>query len=180
MANLSCDSDTPIRRSERIANLNHTNNMATFNAEQFERLLQAVSTYNARPGSFSNCTARFSGERSSTKVEEFIAAISTFKAVEKISDADAISGMPMILEGDAAEWWRGVKSKAEAFDDIIRMLREAFSPPKPSWRIYVEVFETKQQKNEATDIFIRKKRALLSQLHNVPAEADQIDILFGL
>ncbi|XP_036334492.1 activity-regulated cytoskeleton associated protein 2-like [Rhagoletis pomonella] len=154
--------------------------MTTLTNEQFERLLQAVNNSNSRPGSFSNCSARFSGERSCTKVEEFTAAISTFKSVEKINDADAISGMPMILEGDAEEWWRGVKSKAKTFDDIVCMLREAFSPPRPSWRIYVEIFENKQQKNESTDTFIRKKPALFSQLTNVPAEADQIDILFGL
>ncbi|XP_036322142.1 uncharacterized protein LOC118736151 [Rhagoletis pomonella] len=124
--------------------------MTTFTNEQFERLMQAVGQVNERPGSFSRCTARYTGERSSAKVEEFIAAIMTFKTVEKISDADAISGMPMVLEGDAAEWWRGVKSKANAFSDEIRMLREAFSPPKPSWRIYVEIFESKQQKNEVS------------------------------
>ncbi|XP_036334784.1 activity-regulated cytoskeleton associated protein 2-like [Rhagoletis pomonella] len=154
--------------------------MTQFTTEQFERLMQAVGHFNTRAGSFSNCTARYGGERESTKVEEFIAAVATFKAVEKINDADAIIGMPMILEGDAAEWWRGVQEKAKAFDDVVRMLREAFSPLKPSWRIYGDIFECKQQKNEPTDTFVRKKRALFSQLTNVPNEADQIDILFGM
>lgn len=154
--------------------------MANLTGEQFSELLQAINQSNQRLGSFSSCTARFNGERSSTKVEEFLAAVLTFKAVEKISDSDAINGMPMVLEGDAAEWWQGVKSKAEAFSDVVHMLRQAFSPPKPSWRIYVEIFESKQQRNEPTDTFIRRKRALFSQLTNVPAEADQLDIVFGL
>ncbi|XP_053968777.1 activity-regulated cytoskeleton associated protein 2-like [Anastrepha ludens] len=154
--------------------------MAQFTTEQFEQLMQAVGHYNVRSGSLSNCTARYAGERDSTKVEEFIAAVGTFKAVEKISDADAITGMPMILEGDAAEWWRGVQPKPKVFEDVVRMLREAFCPPKPDWRIYAEMIESKQAKNEPTDSFVRRKRALFSQLTNAPSEIGQIDLLFGM
>lgn len=60
------------------------------------------------------------------------------------------------------------------------MLREAFSPPKPAWRVYAEINEAKQQKNEPTDTFITKKRSLFAQLTNEPAECDQIDMVFGL
>ncbi|XP_067622402.1 activity-regulated cytoskeleton associated protein 2-like [Eurosta solidaginis] len=154
--------------------------MPTLTEEQFAKFLQSVVQVNERPGSFSRCTARYKGERSSAKVEEFTAAILTYKTFEKVRDGDAISGMPMVLEGDAAEWRRGVKSEAQSFSDVICMLREAFSHPKQSWRIYVEIFELKQQKNEPTDTFIRKKRAIFSQLTKEPAEADQRDLLFGL
>ncbi|XP_017473239.1 PREDICTED: uncharacterized protein LOC108364160 isoform X2 [Rhagoletis zephyria] len=148
--------------------------------EQFERLIRAVHTTNDRTGTFSTCNARYNGERNPSKVEEFIAAISTFKTVEKINDVDAIKGMPMLLEGDAAEWWRGVKDEFADFADVVRRLRESFSPPKPAWRIYSEIFDIKQNKTEPTDTFIRKKRALFSQLQNVPAEAEQLDMLFGM
>ena len=153
--------------------------MATLTSEQFEQLMQRVGACNVRVGTFTTCTSRYSGERSSTKVEEFISAVTTFKALEKIKDADAISGMPMLLEGDAAEWWSGVKSNAESFDDVVRMLHEACSPPKPAWRICAEICEAHQQKGEPTDTFIRRKCVLFAQLTQKPSEATQIDILFG-
>lgn len=148
--------------------------------EQFERLMQAVAKANVKSGTYSHCTARYNGERDPVKLEEFIAAITTFKTVEKIEDDDAINSMPMLLLGDASEWWSGVKNKARKFEDVVRMLRESFCPPKPAWRIYAEIFEAKQQKNEATDTFIRKKRALFAKLPKIPLESDQIDILFGM
>lgn len=166
-----------IRRSKRIA---ARINMVSLSTEQFERLLSAVNQPSGKCGSFSSCSARYNGDRNPSKVEEFISAISTYKTIEGISDTNAVNGMPMLLEGDAAEWWRGVKLSAKTFADVVRMLRESFSPPKPAWRIYAEINELKQQKNEPTDSFIRKKRALFSQLSSCPAESDQIDMVFGL
>ncbi|XP_059226882.1 uncharacterized protein LOC131998537 [Stomoxys calcitrans] len=169
------DSVTP-RRSPRYQIM--TNPSLT--TEQFEKLMQAVAAANVKSGTYSHCTARYNGEKDPTKLEEFISAITTFKTVEKISDADAINSMPMLLLGDASEWWSGVKSKARKFEDVIKMLRDSFCPPKPAWRIYAEIFDGKQQKNEATDTFVRKKRALFAKLPKIPSESDQIDILFGM
>lgn len=166
-----------LRRSERIAG---KVNMVSLSTEQFERLLSAVNQPSEKCGSFSGCAVRYSGERSPSRVEEFISAISTYKVMENITDTSAVNGMPMLLEGDAAEWWRGVKAKARTFDDVVKMIRESFSPPKPAWRVYAEVNEVKQHKGEPTDTFIRKKRALFSQLTKCPAESDQIDMLFGM
>ena len=109
--------------------------------------MEAVTSFNVKTDSLTSCTARLNAERNSSRVLEFIASISTFKTVEKISDVDAVNSMPMLLECDAAEWWQGVKTQAEMFDDVVRMLCEAFSPPKPDWRIYAEIFESHQQKN---------------------------------
>lgn len=72
-------------------------------------------------------------------------------------DDNAVSGMTILLEGDAAEWWRGVKLKATTFADVIKMLREAFSRPKPAWRVYEEISEAKQQKNELTHTLFARK-----------------------
>ncbi|XP_058981086.1 activity-regulated cytoskeleton associated protein 2-like [Musca domestica] len=153
---------------------------ASLTTEQFETLVKAVAAANVKVGTFSHCSARYNGEKDSTKLEEFISAITTFKTVENIGDMEAINSMPMLLLGDASEWWSGVKSKAKKFDDVVNMLRDSFCPAKPAWRIYAEICEGKQQKNEATDVFIRKKRALFAKLPKVPSENDQIDILFGM
>ncbi|XP_075158863.1 activity-regulated cytoskeleton associated protein 2-like [Haematobia irritans] len=152
----------------------------TLSTEQFEKLLNAVNKPSNKCGSFSGCSARYNGDRSPAKVEEFISAISTYKTVEHISDVNAVNGMPMLLEGDAAEWWSGVRANAKTFSDVIKMIRDAFSPPKPAWRIYSEINECRQQKSEPTDSFIRKKRTLFAQLPNIPSEADKIDMVFGM
>ncbi|XP_061397364.1 activity-regulated cytoskeleton associated protein 2-like [Musca vetustissima] len=153
---------------------------ATLTAEMLEKLMRTVAEANIKVSSFANCSARYSGEGDATKVEEFISAITTFKMVENVSDENAINGMPMLLLGDASEWWAGVKGKAKKFDDVVKMLRDSFCPPKPAWRIYAEIMEGKQQRGEATDSFIRKKRALFAKLTKSPSENDQIDIIFGM
>ena len=93
---------------------------------------------------------------------------------------DAVNSIPMLLERNAADWWQGVKTQTETFDDVVRMLREAFSPPKPDWRVYAEIYESHQQKNEPTDSCIRRKRSLFAQLKTPLNEAQQIDHIFGL
>ena len=72
--------------------------------------MMTVAAAKVKSGSFSNCAARYSGERDSSKLEEFLSAVSTFKIIEKVSEDDAVSGMPMLLQGDDSEWWAGVKS----------------------------------------------------------------------
>ena len=88
--------------------------------------------------------------------------MSTFKTVESVTDVNAINSMPMLLDVDAAEWWRAVKSNAQTFGDVVRMIRDAFSPSKPAVRIFAEIAESKQQMTESTDTFIHKKSALFS------------------
>ncbi|XP_075150813.1 activity-regulated cytoskeleton associated protein 2-like [Haematobia irritans] len=154
--------------------------MTTFTAEALEKMMRTVVAANVKTGSFANCTARYNGDGDPSKVEEFISAITTFKAVENVSDENAINGMPMLLQGDASEWWTGVKGKAKKFEDVGKMLRDSFCPQKPAWRIYADIFEAKQQRGEATDVFIRKKRALFAKLPRTLTENDQIDIIFGM
>uniref|UniRef100_A0A1I8N8S4 Uncharacterized protein n=1 Tax=Musca domestica TaxID=7370 RepID=A0A1I8N8S4_MUSDO len=148
--------------------------MVSLSTEQFKELLEAVNKQSEKWGSFSGYRSRFNGERNPVKVEEFISAVTPYKTVESISDANAVNGMPMLLEGEAVELWHGVKSKATTFADIEMRLRDAFSPPKPTWRIYAKINESKQQKNEPTDAFMYKERSFFSQLDKITDEADQI------
>ncbi|KAI8125535.1 hypothetical protein CVS40_4373 [Lucilia cuprina] len=153
--------------------------MATFSDEQFQQILAAMSG-NVRSGSFTQCTARFKGQRDPAAVEEFLSAISVYKDIEKISDIDALRGMPLLLEDYAASWWIGVKDNVLTFEQAMSLIRSTFTPPIPDWRIFSNFFETKQQKNEPTDVFICKKRLLLSQLKVPPTEMIQINMLYGL
>lgn len=149
---------------------------------QFKELLATLGSVNIKKGSFSGCTARFNGNTNSTKVEEFITVTTIYKDIEKINDGDALTGLPLLLENNAATWWQGVKSTIITWTAAMDLLRKTFSPLKPAYKIYQEVFEQKQQKHSSTDLFICDKRALFSQIPNVarPNEQMQLDMVYGL
>ena len=116
---------------------------------------------------FSGCTAKFIGNSNNvSKVEDFIATILVYKAAENISDFYALTSFPLLLDGYAASWWQGVKNEPKTFDGAIELLRNAFSPPRPDWRICAEIFQDKQKPTETTDEFVCRKRRLFAQLKN--------------
>ncbi|XP_055910607.1 activity-regulated cytoskeleton associated protein 2-like [Eupeodes corollae] len=152
-----------------------------FTEDQMQRMLTAVMQSARRPGSFTTCSSRYKEERDPVKVEEFIATVSCFKDVEHRTEADAIKGFPLLLDDDARSWWQGVKSEANTWQDVISLLRNAFAPTKPAYRIYSEIFESKQRAKEPTDNFICKKRALFAQLPSPrPSETMMLDLIYGL
>ncbi|CAK9811642.1 Activity-regulated cytoskeleton associated protein 1 [Anthophora quadrimaculata] len=153
--------------------------------EQLYRLLATISMQQApaptpMQKSFTCCTARFDGEQTRTKVEDFIATISIYKEVENITDENGIKGLPLLLEGEAATWWQGVKAGVTTWTQATDLLRAAYAPKKPAYAIYAEVFSTKQEDHVATDIFVAQKRALLAELPHNHTEEVQLDMVYGL
>ncbi|GBP70991.1 Activity-regulated cytoskeleton associated protein 2 [Eumeta japonica] len=66
------------------------------------------SAASARSGSFAKCTARFDGSASDPDVlETFLDAIEVYKECLNINDEHALRGLPILLTGNAAVWWRG-------------------------------------------------------------------------
>uniref|UniRef100_A0A6P7FRV3 Activity-regulated cytoskeleton associated protein 2-like n=1 Tax=Diabrotica virgifera virgifera TaxID=50390 RepID=A0A6P7FRV3_DIAVI len=111
----------------------------TMSADQFNELLRTVAASpgtNNSSGSFSKCTARFSGKRCHNTVETFITTVSIYKEIEKISEADALKGLPLLLTDNAAVWWQGVQNEAKTWNDATQLLRTAFSPSKPAHQLY--------------------------------------------
>lgn len=129
-------------------------------------------------GIFSQCTACFRGQREPAVVEEFLSAICIFKELNSISNTDALRELPLLLEDYAAAWWIGVQDTICTFEQAVALIRVTFSPP--DWRIFVDFFEIKQQKNEPTDSFVSKKRYLLSQLKVPPSEVIQLNMVYAL
>lgn len=160
--------------------------------EQLQKLIEAMmasakltagETTNTKKvkGSFSNCSSRFGGQRDHEAVEEFITSIETYKDIEEISDEDALKGLSLLFYGLASVWWQGVRREAKTFQEAIALIREHFSPTKPPYQIYLEIFEKKQEDHVAIDTFVCHKRALLAQLpsgrHDV---ATELDLIYGL
>lgn len=163
--------------------------MVQMTAEQLQQLIESVrvsaaasgATVSKSKGSFSNCSSRFGGQRDHDAVEEFITSIVTYKEVESISDEDALKGISLLFYGLASTWWQGVRKEAKCWNDVLALIRDHFSPTKPAYQIYMEIFEKKQDDKAAIDTFVCQKRALLAQLPDGRHDEDtEIDLFYGL
>ncbi|KAI5638414.1 hypothetical protein NE865_09048 [Phthorimaea operculella] len=145
---------------------------------QFKELLSKISAPKGQ--TLASCTARFDGTKNAELVEAFLAAVNVFKKIEKITDVDAIAGIPLLLEHDAAVWWQGSKKEVNTWQDFQDRLRHAFAPKKPEFITIQEIVRQDQKENERTEVFIRQKRMLLAQLsENNLSEKFQLNMVFG-
>ncbi|KAG7302376.1 hypothetical protein JYU34_013885 [Plutella xylostella] len=92
------------------------------------------------PGTFAKCTVRFDGAgRSADQLDAFIDAVQVYKECANVSDEHALRGLPMLLEGDAAVWWRGVRASPAAPARHVRHSTPGLqSVPR-------DIFETKER-----------------------------------
>ncbi|RZB40425.1 hypothetical protein BDFB_010472 [Asbolus verrucosus] len=147
--------------------------------EQFQALLQQIRTSRTeRPPQSRHftllCTAKFDGNRSYAAVEEFITAITIFKTVEQIEDKDAITGLPLLLTGEANQWWKGVKDSIQTFDAAVQAIRNAFAPKQPNFRIFGEIFAHAQPEGISLDQYITIQRERFAQLSRPMDEIHKI------
>lgn len=144
----------------------------------------SAMTSNCMPvamGNFSRCTARFDGKSQDAEIlEAFIDAIEIYKECAGVSDEHAIRGLPMLLEGDAAVWWRGAKVTVRNWKEALERLRAVYGVPKPAYKVFREVFFTRANDNERADVLVCRVRALLSRLPYDLPEVASIDIIYGL
>ncbi|CAG9135548.1 unnamed protein product [Plutella xylostella] len=163
---------------------------AETNRQMFETFLSSphastsapapVDAARQRPGNFVKCTARFDGAAQSDEaLEAFIDTIEIFKECANVSDDHALRGLPMLLTGEAAVWWKGVRSSIDTWEVALQRLRGRFGAPRPAHRILREVFAN-EQGDERADAFVSRLRAMLCRLPYVVPEQMQIDIVYGL
>ncbi|XP_065369322.1 activity-regulated cytoskeleton associated protein 1-like [Calliphora vicina] len=164
--------------------------MVQMTTEQLQQLIESVRVSAASgtvvaetksKGSFTNCCSLFGGERDYESVEEFITSIVTYKEVESISDEDALKGISLLFYGFASTWWQGVRKEAKTWNDVLVLIRDHFSPTKPAYQIYLEIFDKKQEDKCAIDTFVCQKRAILAQLADGRHDEEtEIDLIYGL
>nr|XP_037870133.1 activity-regulated cytoskeleton associated protein 2-like [Bombyx mori] len=126
------------------------------------------------------CTARFDGvTRDPEAVEAFIDSVEVYKECACVSDDIALRGLPMLMEGEAAIWWRGVRNEVSSWPDALKRLRAMYGVPRPAHKVFRDVFSS-EQGDELADSFIVRIRAMLSRLpYQLPEEA-RLDIIYGL
>ncbi|KAJ0179560.1 hypothetical protein K1T71_005272 [Dendrolimus kikuchii] len=163
-----------------VANI--TQNQSENNRILLEQLLQTATprTSTAQSGNFAQCTARFHGASGNMdELEAFIETIEIYKECTNISDDHALRGLPMLLVGDAAVWWQGIKSSVNTWSDALFRLRGMYSRQLPAHRIFREIF-SKEQTDERADIFVCRLRSLLAKLPYELPEETKLDIVYGL
>ncbi|KAK5649458.1 hypothetical protein RI129_000487 [Pyrocoelia pectoralis] len=160
----------------------------TMTNEQFQELLQNIRLPTAdnnavvlstRSGNFAKCLSRFDGSKYSD-VKAFIDAIEIYKDCSDVSDANALKGLPMLLDGFAATW-QGVKTTIDTWEAAIMLLIHTYGPTKPPHKVYRELFKSEQDARTPTDVFICNSRSILAQLlANMLTEQIQLDMVYGL
>ncbi|KAJ8914933.1 hypothetical protein NQ315_016087 [Exocentrus adspersus] len=176
------ESETPQVPASSQGNIVFTN-------EQFEAFLSRLTIGNRSDpvvqtqtptDNFSKCSTRFNGSKDSD-VNAFIDAILVYKDCALVNDENALKGLPMLLDGFAAKWYQGVKATITSWNEAIDLLRTAFGPRKPPYRVYRDLFATEQDSNTPCDVFVCKARAILADLPaDTLKEETQIDMVYGL
>lgn len=134
----------------------------------------------ARPGNFSKCTSRFNGStKNADELEAFIDAIEVYRDCTNVSEEHALRGLPMLLVGEAAVWWQGVKASVASWPDALLRLRAMYGVPRPAYKVFRDIFSY-EQSSERADVFICKVRALLAKLPYEVPEIMKLDIVYGL
>lgn len=167
-------------------------NMITMSEDQLSRILASVMRGSTQPpaagvhavhtaqSNFTRCTARFDGAACNADVvEAFIESVLVYKECAGVSDDHALRGLPMLLTGDAAVWWRGVRPTVESWDDALRRLRFMYGAARPAHRVLRDIFATEQQ-SESADVYISRVRANISRLPYPLPQQMQLDIVYGL
>lgn len=191
---LTGKSSTPIRKEPFLEKKIFINNfdkesdckptMATFTDEQFQKFISMIGEMKVSrnitnpSGSFAKCSNRFDGNKS--QVESFVDTIKIYKNITNITDENALIGLPLLFEGQAAIWWQGVKSECQTFEAAMDLLLRTFSDHKPEFQIYQEIFRLKQFKDQKTDLFLCDIRRLFSKLPPEDLSTKvQLDIVYG-
>ncbi|KAJ8720901.1 hypothetical protein PYW08_006366 [Mythimna loreyi] len=131
------------------------------------------------PGNFAKCTARYSGAPDDS-LDGFIDAMESYKDCAYVSDDNALRGLSMLLTGDAAVWWQGIKSTISSWSEAVTSLRSAFGDTRPPHRIYRELFNMSQGR-EKTEIFVAKARTMFARLPIGDLSTKvQLDMVYGL
>lgn len=138
-----------------------------------------VST-SASTSNLSKCMARFDGaSRDPEAVEAFIDSVEIFKECASVPDDIALRGLPMLMQGEAAVWWRGVRKEVSSWPDALKRLRSMYGVPRPAYKVFRDVFST-EQGDELADSFIVRIRAMLSRLPYQLPEETRLDMIYGL
>ncbi|KAI5639016.1 hypothetical protein NE865_08358 [Phthorimaea operculella] len=127
----------------------------------------------------SQCNLKYDGSQDFYTTEKFISSVTEYKALERITDEEALADISVLLEKEAAAWWGSVKAQIKTWKEFTDQFRQRFSD-KPSYVVYQDIVNDKQGDDEPFDDFVQRKRMLFARL-SPPGynEKQQIDLIYG-
>ncbi|XP_071052862.1 uncharacterized protein [Onthophagus taurus] len=149
--------------------------------EQFTpRTVSPAAPSPAPSGSFARCSARFDGSnQNNDAVEAFVDAVQIYKECTDVSDDHALRGLPLLLTGEAAIWWQGVKSSVTNWNDAIKQLRAMYGITKPAYKLFRDLFNN-EQGDVKCDVFLCRARSIIAKMpYKIPEEM-MLDMVYGL
>ncbi|KAH9642304.1 hypothetical protein HF086_009668 [Spodoptera exigua] len=154
--------------------------MASHAAGGFTATPSPTPSSTSKAGNMSNCTARFDGQnRDPEIVESFIDSVEMYKECALVNDDLALRGLPMLLHGEAAVWWRGIRTEVSSWSEAVKRLRSMYGTPCPAHKLYRKIFAN-EQSEELADSFIVRIRGMIAKFPYVLPEEAKIDIIYGL
>ncbi|XP_049886886.1 activity-regulated cytoskeleton associated protein 2-like [Pectinophora gossypiella] len=126
--------------------------------EQLQRLLKAVG--DGQKGSMATCNASYDGKKDRETLEAFLTAIRIFKGIYKISDQEAIEGLPLVFRAEAAVWWQGTKDTVNTWEEFETIIRDTFAPKKETYLLYIEACRGHQPPDSACEVTCETRRVL--------------------
>ena len=126
------------------------------------------------------CPVTFNAKRELAIVEDFTHRADLYRRVKRITEADALVGLPLLLTGDAQTWWRGVGASIHTWNDALARIHTSFVPRRRNHELYQLLFASKQSPSESTEVFVATKRAIIAEITHQASDAQEIDMVYGL
>lgn len=145
------------------------------------RTLESPVAVPSPAGNFTRCTARFDGSSHEPEVvEAFLDAVNVYKECAHVNDDHALRGLPMLLEGQAAVWYRGVKASITSWNDAIQRLRAMFGAACPPYKVFLNIYAARHMSGERAEVFVNRLRAMMAKLPYPISDVMSVDMIYGL
>ncbi|KAF5305330.1 hypothetical protein FQR65_LT07756 [Abscondita terminalis] len=102
-------------------------------------------------------------------VDAFVNAICVYKECVNVTHANALRGIPMLLDKLAATWWQGTKNSVGRWEQSLTALRHSFGKKQTT-------------EHDPADVYVNNARALLSCLPAKPVlhNTINVDMIYSL
>lgn len=122
----------------------------------------SVSYVDSVMGMLARCKVTFGGGPHES-VGAFIDAVECYYECAQVPDSNIIRGLSMLLTGEAATWWQGLKHTISSWTQAKDNLTSAYGDRRHPHRVYLNIFASPQT-TQNTDMFVVHVRALLARL----------------
>lgn len=113
---------------------------------------------------------RFSGDGTGQSINAFLENISAIRRARNTSRRDLFRQAIDLFEGPALSWYKSIRRDVDSWDEIVNLLREEFEPEDYEDRLWEEIRNRTQGREEKVGAFIVTMKNYFARLPNLPSE----------